>query len=71
MTARVGVDTGGTFTDVVTAAGEVVKLPSRPADPAGAVGEGVAPGWAAPRPWPTERRWPPTPCWNGAAAGWR
>jgi N-methylhydantoinase A/oxoprolinase/acetone carboxylase beta subunit len=41
VTGRVGVDTGGTFTDVVTAAGEVVKLPSRPADPARAVAEGL------------------------------
>jgi N-methylhydantoinase A/oxoprolinase/acetone carboxylase beta subunit len=41
VTDRVGVDTGGTFTDVVNAAGEVVKLPSRPADPAGVVAEGL------------------------------
>jgi N-methylhydantoinase A/oxoprolinase/acetone carboxylase beta subunit len=41
VTARAGVDTGGTFTDVVNTAGEVVKLPSRPADPAGAVAEGL------------------------------
>ena len=39
--ARAGVDTGGTFTDVVTAAGEVVKLPSDPVHPARAVAEGV------------------------------
>jgi N-methylhydantoinase A/oxoprolinase/acetone carboxylase beta subunit len=39
--ARAGVDTGGTFTDVVTSAGEVVKLPSDPAQPARAVAEGV------------------------------
>jgi N-methylhydantoinase A/oxoprolinase/acetone carboxylase beta subunit len=38
---RVGVDTGGTFTDVVTASGDVVKVPSRPSDPAKAVAEGV------------------------------
>ncbi len=38
---RVGVDTGGTFTDVVGADGHVVKLPSTPADPAKAVYEGV------------------------------
>ncbi len=30
---RVGVDTGGTFTDVVTDEGEVRKVPSTPADP--------------------------------------
>jgi N-methylhydantoinase A/oxoprolinase/acetone carboxylase beta subunit len=41
VTTRVGVDTGGTFTDVVSAGGEVVKLPSRPADPAGAVADGL------------------------------
>ncbi|HEX9259018.1 MAG TPA: hydantoinase/oxoprolinase family protein [Acidimicrobiales bacterium] len=34
---RVGVDTGGTFTDVVTETGEVVKVPSTPRDPAAAV----------------------------------
>lgn len=39
---RVGVDTGGTFTDVVDASGRVAKLPSTPADPARAVAEGVA-----------------------------
>ena len=43
MTAEVwvGVDTGGTFTDVVAADGRVVKLPSTPDDPAFAVGEGL------------------------------
>ncbi len=40
---RVGVDTGGTFTDVVTAGGDLVKVPSNPADPAAAVAAGVAP----------------------------
>ncbi len=40
---RVGVDTGGTFTDVVTDAGAVVKVPSRPADPASAVTDGLRP----------------------------
>ena len=34
---RVGVDTGGTFTDVVTEQGVVRKLPSTPADPSRAV----------------------------------
>ena len=38
---RVGVDTGGTFTDVVTEAGDVVKVPSQPADPAAAVAAGL------------------------------
>jgi N-methylhydantoinase A/oxoprolinase/acetone carboxylase beta subunit len=44
---RAGVDTGGTFTDVVTASGEVVKLPSEPAHPARAVAEGVRRAGAA------------------------
>lgn len=39
--ARVGVDTGGTFTDVVSADGQVVKLPSTPDDPARAVAAGM------------------------------
>src|SRR6476469_8445487 len=34
---RVGVDTGGTFTDVVTDDGTVRKLPSTPGDPSRAV----------------------------------
>src|SRR5690349_9472863 len=36
---RVGVDTGGTFSDVVTDTGAVRKLPSTPEDPAAAVRE--------------------------------
>ncbi len=39
---RVGVDTGGTFTDVVTDAGEVRKLPSTPDNPSRAVVDGCA-----------------------------
>jgi N-methylhydantoinase A/oxoprolinase/acetone carboxylase beta subunit len=38
---RVGVDTGGTFTDVVTATGESLKLPSTPRDPSQPVAAGV------------------------------
>lgn len=38
---RVGVDSGGTFTDVVTADGTVVKVLSTPADPATAVGAAI------------------------------
>ncbi len=34
-------DTGGTFTDVVADDGRIAKVPSTPADPAGAVGAGV------------------------------
>jgi N-methylhydantoinase A/oxoprolinase/acetone carboxylase beta subunit len=40
-TARVGVDTGGTFTDVVTATGDVLKLASTPGQPAEPVAAGV------------------------------
>jgi N-methylhydantoinase A/oxoprolinase/acetone carboxylase beta subunit len=39
---RCGVDTGGTFTDVVAADGRVEKVLSTPADPARAVDEGLA-----------------------------
>lgn len=39
--SRVGVDTGGTFTDVVAADGSVAKVPSTPDDPGRAVREGV------------------------------
>ena len=39
---RVGIDTGGTFTDFVTSDGRVAKVPSTPDDPARAVLEGVA-----------------------------
>src|SRR3954453_17331515 len=38
----VGVDTGGTFTDVVDADGRVHKLLSTPDDPARAIGEGIS-----------------------------
>ncbi|HUJ65363.1 MAG TPA: hydantoinase/oxoprolinase family protein, partial [Acidimicrobiales bacterium] len=41
MTTRAGVDTGGTFTDVVTAEGDVFKVPSRAAAPAEAVGQAL------------------------------
>ena len=43
---KVGVDTGGTFTDVVADDGRIVKVPSTPANPAEAVGEGVRTAWA-------------------------
>lgn len=39
--ARAGVDTGGTFTDVVAADGSVVKVPSTPDDPGRAVRSGL------------------------------
>ena len=38
---RVGVDTGGTFTDVVAADGRTVKVPSTPRDPSAAVVRGI------------------------------
>jgi N-methylhydantoinase A/oxoprolinase/acetone carboxylase beta subunit len=41
VSVRLGVDTGGTFTDVVTAAGTALKLLSTPAQPALAVAAGV------------------------------
>jgi N-methylhydantoinase A/oxoprolinase/acetone carboxylase beta subunit len=40
-TSRLGVDTGGTFTDVVDAQGGVVKVLSSPTDPSRAVAESV------------------------------
>ena len=39
---RIGVDVGGTFTDVVADDGSVAKLPSTPADPGDAVRAGAA-----------------------------
>ena len=39
---HIGVDTGGTFTDVVAEDGSVAKLPSTPADPGEAVRAGAA-----------------------------
>ena len=39
---RVGVDSGGTFTDVVTESGAITKVPSTPADPGAAVRSGSA-----------------------------
>jgi N-methylhydantoinase A/oxoprolinase/acetone carboxylase beta subunit len=39
--SRIGVDTGGTFTDVVAADGSIAKVPSTPADPAVGVADGV------------------------------
>ena len=51
MTGRaVGADTGGTFTDVVTADGRVVKVLSTPDDPGRALREGLAELGDAARP---------------------
>ena len=38
---RVGVDTGGTFTDLVAADGSIAKVPSTPNDPGDAVRDAV------------------------------
>src|SRR4051794_36447516 len=38
---RVGVDTGGTFTDAVFDDGRIAKVPSTPADPSEAVGRTI------------------------------
>ena len=38
---RVGIDTGGTFTDLVSDDGRIVKVPSTPDDPARAVGAAI------------------------------
>src|SRR4051794_13172 len=42
MSMRLGVDTGGTFTDVVTGTGAIAKVSSTADDPARAVAQGVA-----------------------------
>lgn len=39
---KVGVDTGGTFTDVVASDGRALKVPSTPADPSRAVASGLS-----------------------------
>jgi N-methylhydantoinase A/oxoprolinase/acetone carboxylase beta subunit len=41
MTDRIASDTGGTFTDLVTDSGEILKVPSTPDDPGEAVRRGV------------------------------
>src|SRR4051794_14045360 len=40
---RCGADTGGTFTDLVTDDGRIVKVPSTADDPARAVADGLGP----------------------------
>ncbi len=40
-TVNAGVDTGGTFTDVVFADGRIGKVPSRPDDPSAAVADAL------------------------------
>jgi N-methylhydantoinase A/oxoprolinase/acetone carboxylase beta subunit len=41
VVGRIGVDTGGTFTDIVTEDGRIMKILSTPDDPAQAVREGI------------------------------
>ena len=72
---RIGVDVGGTFTDLVAwdPAGRMAscKVPTTPANPAGGVLNGLAalgPGRGRGRPSPTGRRWSPTPSSSAAAA---
>ncbi len=43
---RIGIDTGGTFTDVVAEDGAVTKVLSTPDDPAQAVAAGITGGMA-------------------------
>ena len=81
-TYRIGVDIGGTFTDLVLldeGGGrlEVLKVPSTPADPAAAVLTGTRVSWAGPG-WPptasasssTAPPWPSTPSSSGPASRW-
>ena len=42
MTTQIGIDTGGTFTDVVTADGTAFKVPSSRSDPARVIADAVA-----------------------------
>ena len=60
---RVGVDTGGTFTDLVADDGRIVKVPSTPTIPASVAVRGRSRRSAPRRPTcsRTARRWPPTP----------
>ena len=64
---RVGVDTGGTFTDVVTADGDLVKVPSNAGRPGGRGGRRRR-RRSRRRSSPTARRSPPTRCSNGKGA---
>jgi Hydantoinase/oxoprolinase N-terminal region len=80
---QVGADTGGTFTDLVSADGRSTKVLSTPADPGRAVAVGLgelaardrgldlATGEGAAGEGPAGRPWPPTPCSNAGAPQWR
>ena len=68
--SRVGVDTGGTFTDVVADDGGSPRCSSTPDDPGRGRAAGVASSAGAGerrRCWPTARRSPPTRCSSGGA----
>ena len=66
---RIGVDTGGTFTDLVGDDGSLVKVASTPDDPARAVGEAISQVTArTPSCWRTARPWPPMRC-SSATSG--
>ncbi|HYI61108.1 MAG TPA: hydantoinase/oxoprolinase family protein [Acidimicrobiales bacterium] len=60
--SRVGIDTGGTFTDVVAADGTVAKVPSTPDDPGRAVRAGIG---ALPAPGPAGESVGPGPSPTG------
>ena len=63
---RCGVDTGGTFTDVVADDGRSPRSCARPTTRAGPSPTGwPAPSAGAPTCWPTGRPWPPTPSSSG------
>ena len=63
-----GVDTGGTFTDLVTADGVAVKVPSTPDDPGRAVRDAVAQVGGVDSVCITARRWRRTRCSSGTGA---
>ena len=68
--ATCGVDTGGTFTDLVDDDGRVVKVPSTPDDPTRRCGLRSRRSARARPPScsPTARRWRPTRCSSGGVA---
>ena len=59
---RVGVDTGGTFTDVVTATGEGGQARLHARRPGQTGSRRPSPGGRGATSWPTAPRWRPTPC---------
>ena len=73
---RVGVDVGGTFTDLVAwgcPGARALKVPTTPDNPAGGVLTAWprSTAWPAPAPRsPTAPRWSPTPSSSAASAQW-